>query len=178
MTVFSETFRIQWNPSIRTLWNKDTSIKRTVFAVPNTTFVYFQPLKSGHLANQDTFWGSKVSGLEGFHCILQHCLMCIQEDGEVHVLAASIRFSHAADENAPYRFILHFVSLPPSSFDIRYSYKPIRMHTYTASAYNYYMYVLLLLISGLLYTDTLPLKQVLQYVHSGSPPCIYQETTV
>ena len=28
----------------------------------------FQPLKSGHPANQGTFLGPKVSKLEGFHC--------------------------------------------------------------------------------------------------------------
>ena len=34
----------------------------------------FQPLKSGHPTNQDTFWGPKVSGIEGFHC--NTCLAC------------------------------------------------------------------------------------------------------
>ena len=34
----------------------------------------FQPLESGHPANQDTFLGTKVSGLEGFHCMYMEIL--------------------------------------------------------------------------------------------------------
>ena len=45
---------VQWIPSNLEPWNEDISINRTPFAAPNTMFVTLQPLKSGHVTNQDT----------------------------------------------------------------------------------------------------------------------------
>ena len=45
------------NPLIRTPWNEDISISRTHLAAP--VCVHYNPWKSGHLTNQDTFFCRK-----------------------------------------------------------------------------------------------------------------------
>ena len=57
---------VQWNPSIRTPLNKDTSLNRTLSSSSSTMFVYF-PNEDTSLIR--TLSSSPIeSGLEGFHC--------------------------------------------------------------------------------------------------------------
>ena len=79
----------EWNPSNQ---DKDTSINRTVVAVPYTILVYCLSHEMKTPFNLVTFHDPRVSRLEGFHCtnisivitdvcVTSLCRPTVQEDG-------------------------------------------------------------------------------------------------
>ena len=76
--IYRPQWHIHWNPSIKEPWKEDTSLKRTPFPSPSTSFgcISTPEMKTPHY-NKDTFSAQAVSRLEGFHCTSIPCLYLI-----------------------------------------------------------------------------------------------------